>query len=97
MIGERDRATELYEERYREWGAFADQVELATIPRAGHYFLKHQAETLAAADRGAPGPLGRRRPARAGGAVARGPERRRSLRRFYTVAAGQTVSRSAPR
>ena len=76
VIGERDRATELYQERYREWGAFADQVELATIPRAGHYFLKHQAETLArlieehldrwAGGDLAPEPIGRSRsPARA--------------------------------
>ncbi|GLW98479.1 non-ribosomal peptide synthetase/MFS transporter [Microtetraspora sp. NBRC 16547] len=46
VIGGADRATELYEERYREWTAFADQVELAVIPNAGHYFLRHQADQL---------------------------------------------------
>ncbi|MEV6859906.1 amino acid adenylation domain-containing protein [Streptosporangium subroseum] len=93
VIGERDRATELYRERYREWGAFADQVELATIPRAGHYFLKHQAETLARLieehlDRWAGGDL----PEPIGEVEIAGRSARRSLRRFYTVAAGQTVS-----
>ncbi|WP_371783796.1 non-ribosomal peptide synthetase/MFS transporter [Streptosporangium subroseum] len=93
VIGERDRATELYQERYREWGAFADQVELATIPRAGHYFLKHQAETLARLieehlDRWAGGDL----PEPIGEVEVAGRSARQSLRRFYTVAAGQTVS-----
>ncbi|MCC5579058.1 amino acid adenylation domain-containing protein, partial [Microtetraspora sp. AC03309] len=46
VIGGADRATELYEERYREWTAFADRVELAVIPHAGHYFLRHQADQL---------------------------------------------------
>ncbi|WP_067179549.1 non-ribosomal peptide synthetase/MFS transporter [Microtetraspora niveoalba] len=46
VIGGADRATELYEERYREWTAFADRVELAVIPNAGHYFLRHQADQL---------------------------------------------------
>ena len=31
VMGERDRTTELYEERYAEWAAFADHVELATV------------------------------------------------------------------
>jgi amino acid adenylation domain-containing protein len=47
VIGERDRTTELYTERYHEWRVFGSTVELATIPRAGHYFLKHQSERLA--------------------------------------------------
>lgn len=74
-------------------GAFADQVELATIPRAGHYFLKHQAETLARLieehlDRWAGGDL----PEPIGEVEVAGRSARQSLRRFYTVAAGQTVS-----
>ncbi|MFD1495207.1 amino acid adenylation domain-containing protein, partial [Streptosporangium lutulentum] len=93
VIGERDRATELYQERHREWGAFADRVELATIPRAGHYFLKHQAGTLAGLieehlDRWSGGDL----PEPIGEVEVAGQSARRSLRRFYTVAAGQTVS-----
>ncbi|MFI7441620.1 amino acid adenylation domain-containing protein [Nonomuraea indica] len=47
VVGENDRATELYEERYREWEAFSDSVSLEVIPRAGHYFQKHQATELA--------------------------------------------------
>ncbi|SFI70432.1 amino acid adenylation domain-containing protein [Streptosporangium canum] len=93
VIGERDRATELYQERYREWGAFADRVGLATIPRAGHYFIKHQAEPLARhisehLDRWAGGDL----PEPVGEVEVAGRSARRDLRRFYTVAAGQTVS-----
>ncbi|MEV6537390.1 MFS transporter, partial [Streptomyces sp. NPDC051639] len=47
VVGDRDRTTELFEERYREWSAFAEEVELARITGAGHYFLKHQAAELA--------------------------------------------------
>ena len=48
VVGGRDRATELYEERFAEWEDFSDDVDLAVIPSAGHYFLKHQADELAA-------------------------------------------------
>ncbi|MGW1991617.1 non-ribosomal peptide synthetase/MFS transporter [Embleya sp. NPDC001921] len=48
VVGDKDRATLLYEERYAEWEHFGPRVELAVIPRAGHYFLKHQAVELAA-------------------------------------------------
>ncbi|MFF0370051.1 amino acid adenylation domain-containing protein [Micromonospora sp. NPDC005087] len=47
VIGTKDRATELYEERYLEWTYFADTVSLRTIEGAGHYFQKHQAPELA--------------------------------------------------
>ncbi|MFE7614264.1 amino acid adenylation domain-containing protein [Streptomyces sp. NPDC057496] len=47
VVGDRDRTTELFEERYREWTAVADDVALSRIPHAGHYFLKHQAGELA--------------------------------------------------
>lgn len=47
VVGDRDRATELYQERFAEWTDFSDDVELAVIDRAGHYFLKHQADELA--------------------------------------------------
>lgn len=46
IIGEKDKATELYEERYKEWGYFSDQVDLVVIPQSGHYFIKHQADQL---------------------------------------------------
>ncbi|MYW03976.1 MFS transporter, partial [Streptomyces sp. SID3343] len=88
VVGDKDRATLLYEERYAEWEHFGPHVELAVIPRAGHYFLKHQAAELAAtlsswsagptpaADRPTP------RPAAA----------RPSLSTFAKVAGGQFVS-----
>ena len=47
VVGSRDRATELYQERFAEWGDFSQDVDLQVIDRAGHYFLKHQAEELA--------------------------------------------------
>ncbi|WP_114907069.1 non-ribosomal peptide synthetase/MFS transporter [Ornithinimicrobium murale] len=47
VVGDRDRATELYQERFAEWTDFSADVDLAVINRAGHYFLKHQAEELA--------------------------------------------------
>ncbi|KPL90596.1 non-ribosomal peptide synthetase/MFS transporter [Herpetosiphon geysericola] len=46
IIGEMDRATEYYQERYREWEYFSNNVTLHVIPHAGHYFLKHQASEL---------------------------------------------------
>ena len=36
VVGERDRATELYQERFAEWGDFSQDVDLAVIGRAGH-------------------------------------------------------------
>ncbi|GAA2390137.1 hypothetical protein GCM10010404_54200 [Nonomuraea africana] len=97
VIGGADRATELYEERYREWTAFADQVELAVIPNAGHYFLRHQADQLAdhlaAALRRWAAPDGEREAAPAAAAeVASAAPGPRELRGFYTVAFGQLVS-----
>ncbi len=47
VIGEMDRATELYQERYREWEYFSDRVDFAIVPKAGHYFIKHQPGDLA--------------------------------------------------
>ncbi|MEU2222175.1 amino acid adenylation domain-containing protein [Streptomyces sp. NPDC018347] len=89
VVGEADHSTELYQERYREWGAFADRVELATLPKAGHYFLRHQATALAAL-------LGERitdwTAGRLPEPVATDPVRPRGLRPFYTVAAGQFLS-----
>ncbi|MEV4114454.1 amino acid adenylation domain-containing protein [Nonomuraea sp. NPDC049695] len=87
VVGERDRTTELYEERYAEWGVFAPRAEVAVLPRAGHYFLRHQAEPLAALvtehlRRWASGRLPE--PVR--------PAERTGLRPFYTVAGGQFVS-----
>ncbi|SDN05259.1 non-ribosomal peptide synthetase/MFS transporter [Ensifer sp. YR511] len=46
VVGERDRVTELYTERYEEWRHYADDVSLRVIPKAGHSFLTHQADQL---------------------------------------------------
>ncbi|MFE9611846.1 amino acid adenylation domain-containing protein [Streptomyces sp. NPDC006012] len=89
VVGEADHSTELYQERYREWGIFADRVELATIPKAGHYFLRHQATALATL-------LSQRitdwTAGRLPEPVATIPVRAAGLRAFYTVASGQFLS-----
>ncbi|MGN9837863.1 non-ribosomal peptide synthetase/MFS transporter [Nonomuraea sp. H19] len=93
VIGERDRSTELYQERYREWGAFAERVALATIPRAGHYFIKHQAQRLAELIDGHLGDWAAGRlPEPIADVEVVGERARKDLRRFYTVAVGQTAS-----
>ncbi|WP_157251540.1 non-ribosomal peptide synthetase/type I polyketide synthase [Nonomuraea typhae] len=81
VVGENDRATELYQERYREWEAFSGEVSLEVIPEAGHYFQKHQAPELA-------GILGH------GSSGAPPPPRyqQASLKTFFLVAVGQLVS-----
>ncbi|MDX3189837.1 amino acid adenylation domain-containing protein [Streptomyces sp. MN03-5084-2B] len=90
IVGSSDPATELAEERHREWGAFADRVELAVLPQAGHYFLRHQAAEVAEVvktrlARWAAGNL----PPRVHDVPVAA---RHGLRAFYTVAAGQAVS-----
>ncbi|MGC0417229.1 non-ribosomal peptide synthetase/MFS transporter [Embleya sp. AB8] len=98
VIGDRDRTTELSEERYAEWYTFADRVDLVQIPGAGHYFVKHQAGELAelvsgritahAAEHPAPGgkpPAAPARPARPAG------QDLRDLRRFALLALSQTI------
>jgi len=47
VIGEGDRVTEFYQERYKEWEHFSDNVDLRTIKDAGHFFFKNQAVELA--------------------------------------------------
>lgn len=47
VVGARDRVTEHYEERHREWQHFtAGPVGLAVLPKAGHFFVKSHAEPL---------------------------------------------------
>ncbi|MFS8498369.1 MAG: amino acid adenylation domain-containing protein [Micromonosporaceae bacterium] len=93
VVGERDRATELYQERYREWGAFAERVGLATIPRAGHYFLKHQAGRLAELITGALADWAAGRlPEPVEDVVVAGARARSGLRSFYLLATGQLVA-----
>ncbi|MYS85077.1 non-ribosomal peptide synthetase/MFS transporter [Embleya scabrispora] len=50
VVGARDRVTEHYQERHREWRHFTEgDLGLVVLPRAGHFFLKSHAEPLAEA------------------------------------------------
>ncbi|PZG09193.1 non-ribosomal peptide synthetase/MFS transporter, partial [Nonomuraea aridisoli] len=96
VVGSRDRVTELYEERHREWEHFADTVELAVLPRAGHFFVKTHAEPLARtlvehAERWRGGNEPHRDEARPAPA-ARDRQATPALSRFALVALGQFVS-----
>ncbi|MBM7119958.1 amino acid adenylation domain-containing protein [Dyella kyungheensis] len=102
VIGEMDRATTLYQERYREWEYFSDFVDYAVIPKAGHYFIKHQPGDLGeiieagiAQSReepvALPEPMAKphldEAPAKTEKTVAKP-----SLRTFFTVAIGEIIS-----
>jgi amino acid adenylation domain-containing protein len=103
VAGERDPATEWYEERFREWHFLADRTALVVLDEAGHFFLRYRAEELAEiVTRVHPAvAAGEKVPARTGwwlhgvseatgGAVPSGPEP--SMRRFLWVMLGQMVS-----
>ncbi|MEV4626753.1 amino acid adenylation domain-containing protein [Micromonospora sp. NPDC049523] len=47
VVGARDRVTEHHQERYREWEHFATEVDLAVLPKAGHFFVRSHPEPLA--------------------------------------------------
>ncbi|GCD98573.1 hybrid non-ribosomal peptide synthetase/type I polyketide synthase [Embleya hyalina] len=50
VVGARDRVTEHYQERHREWRHFTEgDLGLVVLPRAGHFFLKSHAVPLAEA------------------------------------------------
>jgi amino acid adenylation domain-containing protein len=102
VIGEMDRATELYQERHREWGYFSDCVDFAIVPKAGHYFIKHQPGDLAriiqdgvarppGEPMALPEPTTATQPQEAP-APARRPSGRPSLATFFTVAIGEIIS-----
>ncbi|MFD4639028.1 amino acid adenylation domain-containing protein [Lentzea sp. NPDC058436] len=88
VVGARDRVTEHYQERHREWGHFTDgELSVAVLPGAGHFFLRSHAEPLsealrklAAGDAQTPVP-----PAPA-------PVAEPDLRKFAVVATGQLLS-----
>ena len=40
LFGEYDPATEHFMTRYEAWGAHAEHVDVAMVPRGGHFFLK---------------------------------------------------------
>ncbi|WP_345496526.1 non-ribosomal peptide synthetase/MFS transporter [Nocardia callitridis] len=101
IVGARDRATELYEERHHEWEQLAESVDLAVIPRAGHFFVRTHARQLAEALHDKFGPPAPKPVSPKVGApaesrvVAARPSRSSpepSLRRYAVVAGGQTIS-----
>ncbi|MFD2767145.1 non-ribosomal peptide synthetase [Micromonospora eburnea] len=47
VVGERDRVTEFYQERFREWQVVSDTTAVVVVDEAGHYFLNHRADELA--------------------------------------------------
>ncbi|WP_340541044.1 amino acid adenylation domain-containing protein, partial [Nocardioides sp. GXZ039] len=47
VVGDRDPATEYFEERYEEWHFVADRATVVLLHEAGHFFLKYRAEELA--------------------------------------------------
>ncbi|MEV0588382.1 amino acid adenylation domain-containing protein [Nonomuraea sp. NPDC050310] len=101
VVGERDPATEFYQERFREWHRITGTTALVVLDEAGHYYLKYRAAELS-------GILTRTHHAFGSGELRRtegstwwlhdvsegevdtGPEP--SMRRFSAVAAGQLVS-----
>jgi amino acid adenylation domain-containing protein len=95
VVGERDRITEFHRERYREWNLLCADTDLAVIPDAGHYFLKHQAGRLAdiivrwCGDRLAAGSVPPDPPAPPEAPAARAAA---NLRGFALVTLGQLVS-----
>jgi len=48
VVGDRDPATSLYEERYTEWRFLADTVALVVLDEGGHFFLRYRAAEVAA-------------------------------------------------
>ncbi|WP_443045309.1 amino acid adenylation domain-containing protein [Streptomyces sp. NBC_00342] len=47
VIGNRDPATDFYQERYREWQMLAERSAVAVLDEGGHFFLKYRAAELA--------------------------------------------------
>jgi amino acid adenylation domain-containing protein len=47
IVGERDRLTDFYQERFREWEFMSGSSAVVCLKEAGHYFLKYRAEELA--------------------------------------------------
>jgi amino acid adenylation domain-containing protein len=48
LMGDRDPLTRNYAKRFKEWEIFSRDVQLAVIAGGDHYFIKHQAEMVAA-------------------------------------------------
>ncbi|WP_433444169.1 non-ribosomal peptide synthetase/MFS transporter [Nonomuraea sp. CA-141351] len=102
VAGERDPATEYFEERYREWHFLSPATAVVELDEAGHFFLKYRARELAeivtrthlALDSGqaVSGPNWRLREVSHADRPAPSPGPQPSMRRFLGVAGGQLVS-----
>ncbi|MEV8635043.1 amino acid adenylation domain-containing protein [Streptosporangium sp. NPDC051023] len=46
VAGDRDPATEFYQERFREWHLLTGSTAVVVLDEAGHFFLKYRAEEL---------------------------------------------------
>ncbi|MFZ3492841.1 amino acid adenylation domain-containing protein [Streptomyces sp. 5.8] len=47
VCGDRDPATEFYEERFREWHRITGTAAVVVLDEAGHFYLKYRAQELA--------------------------------------------------
>ncbi|MFK3979642.1 amino acid adenylation domain-containing protein [Micromonospora sp. NPDC050397] len=47
VAGERDPASDFYQERFREWHFLSDTTAVVLLDEAGHFFQKHRAAELA--------------------------------------------------
>jgi amino acid adenylation domain-containing protein len=47
VVGDRDPATQLYEERFKEWLFLTDTSALVVLDEGGHFFLRYRAKELA--------------------------------------------------
>ncbi|MFI1380571.1 amino acid adenylation domain-containing protein [Embleya sp. NPDC020886] len=94
VVGARDRVTEHYQERHREWRHFTEgDLGLVVLPRAGHFFLKSHAKPLAEQLVAAVVP-GAAQPPAAPTVKEQSPTRGTApdLRKFALVALGQLLS-----
>ncbi|WP_377272874.1 amino acid adenylation domain-containing protein [Peterkaempfera sp. SMS 1(5)a] len=107
VVGDRDPATQLYEERYKEWRFLTDTSALVVLDEGGHFFLRYRAKELADVVRthtrlDAPPPRGEQdtwwvqevaTPESEAAAKERADsEVRPSMGRFLTIAGGQQIS-----
>ncbi|NUS17727.1 MAG: amino acid adenylation domain-containing protein [Streptomyces sp.] len=107
VVGERDPATQMYEERFKEWRAFTDTSALVVLDEGGHFFLRYRAEELPAILRthtrlDDPPPRGdgdtwwvedvATTESEAAAKAAAVSEVRPSMGRFLTIASGQQIS-----
>ncbi|AWW35484.1 non-ribosomal peptide synthetase/MFS transporter [Streptomyces cadmiisoli] len=105
VAGERDPASDYYQERFREWHFLSETTAVVSLDEAGHFFQKHRAAELAEI-------VTTTHPAIASGAPAGGEgwrlldvshagspdvpgEPQRAVRRFLSVAAGHLFSAGA--